>query len=43
VEVDEHQAETLMKMLDTLEDSDDVQRVAANFDISDEIMARLSA
>jgi YebC/PmpR family DNA-binding regulatory protein len=43
VEVDERQAETLMKMLDTLEDSDDVQRVAANFDISDEIMARLSA
>jgi len=43
VEVDEKQAETLMKMLDTLEDSDDVQRVAANFEISDEIMAHLSA
>ncbi|MEE2760279.1 MAG: YebC/PmpR family DNA-binding transcriptional regulator [Pseudomonadota bacterium] len=43
VEVDEVQAETLMKMLDTLEDSDDVQRVAANFEISEEVMARLSA
>ena len=43
VEVDEKQAETLLKMLDSLEDSDDVQRVAANFEISDEIMARLSA
>ncbi|NQV56573.1 MAG: YebC/PmpR family DNA-binding transcriptional regulator [Rhodospirillales bacterium] len=42
VEVDEHQAETLLKMLDVLEDSDDVQRVAANFEISDEVMARLS-
>jgi YebC/PmpR family DNA-binding regulatory protein len=43
VELDEKQAETLLKMLDSLEDSDDVQRVAANFEISDAIMARLSA
>jgi transcriptional/translational regulatory protein YebC/TACO1 len=36
-------AEALMKLLETLEDSDDVQNVYANFDISDEAMARLSA
>ena len=42
-EVDENQASTLLKLIDVLEDSDDVQRVASNFDISEEIMARLSA
>jgi YebC/PmpR family DNA-binding regulatory protein len=41
--VDEDQAETLLKLLDMLEDSDDVQRVAANFEIADEIMIRLTA
>jgi len=29
----------LMKLLDTLEDDDDVQRVTANFEASDEVMA----
>ena len=43
VEVGEQEAETLLKLLDVLDDNDDVQRVAANFDISDDIMARLSA
>jgi len=43
VEIDEGAAQTLFKLLDVLEDSDDVQRVAANFDVSDEIMERLSA
>jgi len=32
---------TLMKMMETLEDCDDVQNVYANFDISDEDMAQL--
>jgi len=41
--VDEDAAGTLIKMLDVLEDNDDVQRVAANFDISDDVMERLSA
>jgi YebC/PmpR family DNA-binding regulatory protein len=36
-------AEALFKLLDILEDSDDVQSVFANFDVSDDIMARLSA
>ena len=43
VDVDEGQAQTLLKLLDVLEDSDDVQRVAANFEISDDVMERLSA
>jgi len=36
-------AEALFKLLDTLEDNDDVQNVFANFDVSDDVMARLSA
>ncbi|HKJ61242.1 MAG TPA: YebC/PmpR family DNA-binding transcriptional regulator [Hyphomicrobiales bacterium] len=41
VGVDDEKAESLLKMLDALEDSDDVQNVFANYDISDEVMARL--
>jgi YebC/PmpR family DNA-binding regulatory protein len=36
-------AEPLFKLLETLEDSDDVQNVFANFEVSDDVMARLSA
>lgn len=36
-------ADSLFKLLETLEDSDDVQNVYANFEVSDEFMARLSA
>ena len=36
-------AEALFKMLEALEDSDDVQNVFANFEVSDDVMARLSA
>ncbi|HSR72949.1 MAG TPA: YebC/PmpR family DNA-binding transcriptional regulator [Kiloniellales bacterium] len=43
VEIGEHEADTLFKLLDALEDNDDVQRVASNFEISDEIMTRLTA
>ncbi len=38
---DEITAKTLMKLLELLEDNDDVQRVQANCEIADEIMARL--
>jgi len=37
------EAEALFKLLETLEDSDDVQNVFANFEVSDDVMARLSA
>ncbi len=43
VEVNDKEAETLLKLLDALEDNDDVQRVSANFDIPEEVMERLSA
>jgi YebC/PmpR family DNA-binding regulatory protein len=36
------QAASLMKLLDALDDEDDVQAVYANFDISDEDMAKLA-
>jgi len=39
--VEGKQAESLMKMLDVLEDNDDVQNVHANFDISDEEMEKI--
>ncbi len=34
-------AEKLMRLIDALEDDDDVQTVTANFEISDEVMAQL--
>ncbi|MDP6352445.1 MAG: YebC/PmpR family DNA-binding transcriptional regulator [Alphaproteobacteria bacterium] len=43
IPVDEDQARTVLKMIEILEDSDDVQSVAANFEISDEILEKLSA
>jgi YebC/PmpR family DNA-binding regulatory protein len=41
--VDEENAETILKMLAALEDDDDVQNVYANFEISDEILKKLTA
>ena len=41
--LDGETAEALFKMLEALEDSDDVQNVFANFEVSDDVMARLSA
>jgi YebC/PmpR family DNA-binding regulatory protein len=41
--VDEDNAQTIMKMLAALEDDDDVQNVYANFEISDEVMKKLTA
>ena len=39
VELDEEGARKVFKLIDGLEDSDDVQNVYANFDVSDDIMA----
>ena len=39
--VEGKQAESLMKMIDILEDNDDVQNVHANFDISEEEIGRI--
>ena len=39
---EENTARALMKLLENLEDHDDVQKVHANFDIPDELMEALS-
>lgn len=41
--LDEDAARTMLKLIDTLEENDDVQKVFANFEISDEVMASLTA
>ncbi len=41
--VDGDTAEAVFKLLETLEDSDDVQNLFANFEVADDVMARLSA
>ncbi len=41
VELDGKQAEQMLKLMNALEDSDDVQNVYANFDIDEEIMERM--
>lgn len=40
-ELDLEQAQSLLKLIEALEDDDDVQSVTANFEISDEVMAQL--
>jgi len=41
--VDEEKAATLLKLMDALDEDDDVQNVYSNFEIDDEVMAKLSA
>ncbi|MBM3508139.1 MAG: YebC/PmpR family DNA-binding transcriptional regulator [Alphaproteobacteria bacterium] len=43
VQVRDDQAETLVKLLTALDDDDDVQNVFGNYEVSDELMSRLSA
>jgi len=43
VRVDEERAQSLMRLVTTLEDDDDVQNVYANFEVDEETMAKLSA
>jgi YebC/PmpR family DNA-binding regulatory protein len=43
VDLDEEQAKRLFRLIDALEDSDDVQDVYANYSVSDEIMENLEA
>jgi len=43
IAVNEDAAATLLKLLDVLDDNDDVQRVAANFDVAEDVLERLSA
>ena len=41
VDVNESDAGTLLKLIDTLDEDDDVQTVWGNYDVSDEIMEKL--
>jgi YebC/PmpR family DNA-binding regulatory protein len=43
VELDEEGARKIFRLIDALEDSDDVQNVFANFDVSDEVMEKVDA
>jgi len=43
VQLQGKEAEQMLKLMEGLEDSDDIQRVYANFDIPDEVMERLVA
>ncbi len=40
---DKEQAEKILKLIDVLEDNDDVQYVYANYDMSDALLEQLSA
>ena len=43
IPIDEQAAETLFKLMEALDDCDDVQNVSANFEVSDDVMQKLSA
>jgi transcriptional/translational regulatory protein YebC/TACO1 len=43
VPLDEENARKVFRLMEALDDSDDVQEVFANFDVSDEIMAKVDA
>ena len=43
VAVDDEQGEKLIKLIDNLNDNDDVQNVYANFEVSDALVAKMSA
>jgi transcriptional/translational regulatory protein YebC/TACO1 len=42
VELDGKQAEQMLRLMDVLDEHDDVQDIYANFDIDDEVMANLA-
>ena len=43
IELDDKAGESLLRMLEALEDSDDVQNVYANFEVSDAVMEKMGA
>ena len=43
IHLDGDKAESMWKLMNALEDNDDVQNVWANFDIDDDVLERLSA
>ena len=43
ISLDDEQGEKLLRLIETLEDNDDVQNVYANFEVSDALVQKLSA
>jgi transcriptional/translational regulatory protein YebC/TACO1 len=43
VAVDDEQGEKVLKLIDALNEHDDVQNVYANFEVSDALVAKMSA
>src|SRR5262249_27315399 len=43
VAIDDEQGEKVLRLIETLNDNDDVQNVYANFEVSDALVARMSA
>jgi transcriptional/translational regulatory protein YebC/TACO1 len=43
VAVDDEQGEKVIKLIDNLNEHDDVQNVYANFEVSDALVAKMSA
>jgi transcriptional/translational regulatory protein YebC/TACO1 len=43
VHLDEKPAEQMLKLMEVMDEHDDVQKVHANFDISDEVMEKVAA
>ncbi len=43
IAVDDEQGEKLLRLVETLEENDDVQNVYANFEVSDALMSKMSA
>jgi transcriptional/translational regulatory protein YebC/TACO1 len=43
VTIDDEQGEKVLRLIETLEDHDDVQNVYANFEVSDALVTKMSA
>ena len=43
IRLDEKPAEQMLKLMEVLDEHDDVQKAHANFDISDEVMEKVAA
>jgi transcriptional/translational regulatory protein YebC/TACO1 len=43
IKLEGKEAEQMVHLMDALEDHDDIQKVWANFDIADEVMAQMAA
>ena len=43
IPIDEDKAAAVFKLLEALDDSDDVQQVSANYDVTDDVLQKLSA